>query len=139
MWGVLLALIASVCWGLAPVAAKKALIDVSPVVGMAVRSIFAACLVSVWMLMTGRYRDLAETGTRALGWLIIEALLATVVGDALYFYALRNGQAGQVNLIMSAAPLFTLITAAVVLGEPVTPCKVFGAAMVIVGLLFILR
>lgn len=139
MWGVLLALIASVCWGLAPVAAKKALFDVSPAVGMLVRSIFAACLVSVWMLMTGQYRDLAGTGTRALGWLVIEALLASVVGDALYFYALQKGQAGQINLIMSAAPLFTLITAAVVLGEPVTPGKLLGAAMVIVGLLIILR
>lgn len=137
MWGVILALVASVCWGLAPVAAKKALNEVSPVIGMGVRSLIAACLVSVWLFASGQHRSVAQLGWPALIWLVLEALLATVVGDAFYFYALKHGQAGQVNLIMSAAPIITLVTAAAVLGEPITLGKLVGATLVILGLLMI--
>lgn len=137
MWGVILALMAAVCWGLAPVAAKIALDQVSPVVGMSVRSLVAACLVSLWLVATGHYRLFSEVGLRPIAWLIIEAVLATVVGDALYFYALQHGHAGQVSLILASAPLITLMTTVWLLGEPVSSIKLVGAVMVIAGILLI--
>lgn len=137
MWGLLLAILAAICWGLAPVAAKLALSNVSPMVGMTVRSLFAACLVGVWMAFSGHYRWVSDLGPRTLFWLLIEAILATVVGDALYFYALKQGHAGQVSLIMATSPLITLLVAVLLLGEPVTGAKMIGAMMVIAGLLLI--
>jgi transporter family protein len=137
MWGILLALLATICWGLAPVAAKMALNHVSPVVGLTIRSLIATCLVSAWLVATGHYRWIGQLNTRTTLWLLAEALLATVVGDAFYFYALRHGEAGQVSLIMASAPVITLASAFLLLHEPITAAKVIGAALVILGVLLI--
>lgn len=137
VWPVLLALMAAICWGLAPIAAKLALYNTSPVIGMGVRSVIAATMVTVWLLATGHYRMVPDLGRTSVQWLLIEALLATVVGDAAYFYALKYGQAGQVSLIMASSPLVTLVVAIVTLGEPLSVVKVVGAALIIGGLLLI--
>lgn len=137
MWGIILALMAAICWGLAPVAAKLALRGVSPIIGMGVRSIIAACMVTVWLFATGHHRMVPHLGSRSIGWFFVEALLATVVGDAAYFYALKIGQAGQVSLIMAASPLVTLVVAVLMLNEPLSLIKIAGAAMIIGGLLLI--
>jgi transporter family protein len=137
MNGLFLAILAAICWGVAPVAAKLALQDVSPMIGMSVRSALAALMVLTWLIASGHYHVIAQVDGRSMTWLVIEALLATVVGDALYFSALKHSHAGQVSLIMAASPLITLLTAVLLLGEPLSEAKVIGAALVIGGLLLI--
>lgn len=135
MWAVILAVLAAICWGIAPVAAKLALNQVSPIVGMAVRSLIAMTLVSTWLVATGHYKLAADLKSSAMVWLLLEAILATVVGDALYFYALKHGKAGEVGIIMASSPIITVLAADLLLGEPSTPTKLFGVALVIGGLI----
>lgn len=135
MWAVVLAVMAAVCWGLAPVAAKLALNQVSPIIGMGVRSMVAMTLVTTWLVATGHYRFIADVKIGPMGWLLLEAVLATVVGDALYFYALHHGRASQVGIIMASSPVITVLAADLLLGEAATPAKLFGAALVIGGLI----
>lgn len=137
MRGNLLAFFAAACWGLAPIVAKLALRQVSPMIGMGVRSAIAAGLVLGWLFATGRYRVTPAVTSPTMIWLAVEALLATVVGDAAYFYALKHGKAGQVSLIMAASPLITLLAAVLLLDEPLTLVNLVGAMMMIVGLLMI--
>lgn len=137
MWAVILAVLAAICWGLAPVAAKIALNQVSPIVGMGVRSMIATSLVTVWLVVTGHYRLVPYVKFHSMAWLIVEAVLATVVGDALYFFALQKGKAGQVGVIMASSPIITVITADLLLGETTTPIKFLGAALVIGGLIIV--
>lgn len=137
MQGTMLAVFAAICWGIAPIAAKVALRSVSPVLGMGVRSAIAAAMVTAWLLTTGSYRQAGSLGTRPMFFLALEAVLATVVGDAAYFYALKHGQAGQVSLIMASSPLVTLAVAALLLGEPLTWPKWLGAVLIISGLFLI--
>lgn len=137
MWTVVLAILAAICWGMAPVAAKIALDQVSPIIGLGVRSVIATSLVTVWLVVTGHYRMIPDVKAHSVMWLIIEALLATVVGDALYFYALQNGKAGQVGIIMASSPIITMVAADIVLGEPSTPNKFVGVALVIAGLIVV--
>lgn len=137
MRGTLMAIFAALCWGAAPIAAKLALRNVSPMVGMGVRSAIAAGMVSVWLFTTGDYRAFPTMSSRSMAWLTLEALLATVVGDAAYFYALKHGQAGHVSLIMASSPLLTLLLSIVAFGEPTSAIKWTGAIMVVGGLLLI--
>lgn len=137
MWVFIVALMAAICWGVAPIAAKLALQKVSPVIGMGVRSVIAAVMVTSWLVATGDYRTVPSVGARSFVWLLIEALLATVVGDALYFYALKHGHAGQISLIMASSPLVTLATAILLMGEPLSAVKLMGAALIIGGLILI--
>lgn len=139
MWVVFLALLAAVCWGVAPIAAKLALSNVSPLIGMGVRSVVALSFVSAWMAVTGIHRSFGHLNLRTVGWLTVEALLATVVGDALYFYALKQGSASQIGVLMASAPLVTMLVANIVLGEVITPLKVLGAGLVMIGLILVSR
>jgi bacterial/archaeal transporter family protein len=137
MWVLVLALMAAVCWGLAPIAAKLALHQVSPSIGMGVRSVIAATMMTAWLLASGKYRAMPAVTGPAAAWLLVEALLATVVGDALYFYALKYGHPGQISLIMASSPLITLVIAALLLGEPLSALKVVGAVLIVGGLVLI--
>lgn len=137
MWSVILATLAAICWGVAPVAAKIALSEVSPVVGMGVRSILAASVVTIWLIVTGHYRLLSYVDGSTMAWLVVEAALATVVGDALYFYALQQGAAGQIGTIMASSPIVTLVAADLLLGESTTPKTLLGAALVVAGLILV--
>ncbi len=139
MWAIVLAILAAICWGFAPVAAKIALSQVSPVIGMGVRSLIAMSLVTVWLVASGDHRLLPFVKPQTFMWLAVEALLATVVGDALYFYALQHGSAGQVGIIMASSPIITLVAADLLLGEISTPEKFVGAALVIGGLLLVAK
>lgn len=137
MWPMLLALVAAICWGLAPIAAKLALHRVSPIIGMGARSLIAAVMVSAWLLATGQFRAMPSVSGRPAVWLLVEAILATVVGDAFYFYALKQGHAGQVSLVLASSPLITLGVAALLLGESLSPQKVIGALLIVGGLVLI--
>lgn len=137
MWPMILALAAAICWGLAPIAAKLALNRVSPIVGMGVRSLIAAVMVSAWLLATGHFRAMPSLSGRPAVWLLIEAILATVVGDAFYFYALKHGHPGQVSLVLASSPLVTLGVAVLLLGESLSAVKVAGAILIVGGLLLI--
>lgn len=64
-------------------------------------------------------------------------MLATGVGDALYFYALKLGDPGQISLIMASAPLVTLVAAVALMGEPISGPKTVGALLVVAGLALI--
>lgn len=137
MWPMILALVAAICWGLAPIAAKLALQRVSPMIGMGARSLIAALMVSAWLLATGHFRAMPSVSGRPAVWLLVEALLATVVGDAFYFYALKHGHPGQVSLVLASSPLITLGVAVLLLGESLSTAKVMGAILIIGGLLLI--
>jgi transporter family protein len=134
----LLAIFAAICWGLAPIVAKTALRNVSTMMGMGIRSMLAAGLVMGWLLVSGRYKYAAtDLNPRSVFWFTVEALLATVVGDAAYFYALKHGHAGHVSLIMATSPLITLLTAVLLLDEPVTGIKVIGGLLIMAGLILV--
>jgi transporter family protein len=131
------AILAAICWGLAPVAAKVALDQVSPLFALGVRSALATAMVTLWLELSGNQRPAIPLTTREVSWLVIEAVLATVVGDALYFYALRHGRAVQVGLVMACSPLITVLAASLLLDEPLTPLKVLGAAVTVIGLILV--
>lgn len=137
MQGLIFAILSAICWGLAPVAAKVALTHVSPIFALGVRSALATTMVTLWIEASGDQAVIQALSTKTIIWLLIETLLATVVGDALYFYALQHGKAAQVGLVMASSPLITILAASLILGEALTPLKVAGALVMVIGLLMV--
>lgn len=137
MQGLIFAILSAICWGLAPVAAKVALNHVSPIFALGVRSALATIMVTLWMEATADQAVVTTLSTKTIMWLLLECLLATVVGDALYFYALQHGKAAQVGLVMASSPLITILAASLILGEQLTPLKIVGAVVMVVGLLMV--
>lgn len=134
---VLLALLGMICWGIAPVFAKAALKNIDPTAGLVLRTIFAASVVSGWVIMSGNFSKVSSIPA-ATWWLIgIEALLATLVGDLAYYAALKKGDASLVTIVMSSSPLITILCCVAFLGEQITLMRLIGAVLVIVGIILI--
>lgn len=133
----LVALFAALCWGIAPVFGKIGLAKVDPVAGLCLRTLVASGIVTSWLLLTGGLRAMETVTGRAWVFIAIEAVLATIVGDLAYYVALKWGGAAQVSLIMSTAPLFTLLLATGCLRETATWPQVVGAILIASGLFLV--
>lgn len=135
--GLLLALLAMLCWGLAPVLGKLGLFRVHSFTALSIRTIFAAVLILGWNLVFGRYEHFHAIPLRSFIFIILEALLATLVGDLAYFMALKRANINQVTLIMSSSPLVTMLASCALLGERVTCLQVAGALLIVGGLVLV--
>lgn len=132
-----LALVGSLCWGIAPVFGKLGLTRVEPSTGLAIRTLMAAVVVSGWLVGTGRAQELKEVPWQAWALIAAEGLLATLFGDLAYYAALKWGAAIDVTLVLASAPLITLWAAAAFLAEEVTWPRLAGAAFIVCGLLLV--
>jgi len=79
----------------------------------------------------------AVSSPGALFWLLILALVPTVIGYACYTYGLRYLEAGVIGIVATIEPLIAAVLAAVVLKETLAPPQIGGAALVIAGIILI--
>ncbi|MEW6227989.1 MAG: EamA family transporter [Bacillota bacterium] len=133
----LMSLFAALCWGIAPVFGKIGLAKVDPVAGLCLRTLIASGIVTGWLLVSGGLRVIETVSGRAWAFIAVEAVLATLVGDLAYYAALKWGGAAQVSLVMSTAPLFTLLVAVGYLQETATWAQVIGAVFIVCGLFLV--
>ena len=133
----LLALFGMVCWGIAPIFAKIALKNIDPLSGLVLRTIFAASVVSGWVLFSGSFTKVSSIPVHSWFLIAIEALLATLVGDLAYYAAIKKGEVSLVTIIMSSSPLITILCAVLFLGEKMTFIRFVGAGFVVLGIILI--
>lgn len=135
---VVFAFLSMLCWGVTPLLVKVGLKDISPHVGLAIGSAVTTIILFGWMTADGGLSKLGQISSPALTFLIIEAIIASFLGDLCYFIAIKNGQVSTVATILSCSPLVTVILCAVFLNETLTITKMIGAVMVVVGIVFTL-
>jgi transporter family protein len=132
------AFIGMICWGASPLFAKLGLKDLSPLVGLSVRTFFTAGVIFLWMVLSGEIVALKSIPSRTALLLIVEAVLATMIGDLAYFAALKNGSASIVMIIMACSPVVTILCSVLFLHEHLTFVNLLGACLTIIGLILIL-
>lgn len=133
-----LAVFAMVCWGIAPIFAKLGLANVNPLAALVVRTLVAAGLVtSYWIGSSGGMEPIRAIPFKAWVLIGIEAVLATIVGDLAYYFAVKYGEVSVVSIIMSSSPLVTVACAAFFLGESITFWKLIGAGYVLLGIIML--
>lgn len=133
----LYALAGALCLGLAPLFGKTALANVNPLTAFALRTLIAAVLMSIWFIGTKGYTELTELPFSFWPVITIEAILAALLGDLAYFYALKNGNINEVSLVMSCAPLITIILSYFIFNEMVSSYQLAGAILITLGLILI--
>ncbi|MGI6091650.1 MAG: EamA family transporter [Veillonellaceae bacterium] len=131
------ALFGVLCLGLAPLFGKTALNTVSPLTAFALRTIIAAALVLGWMVISKAFTELHNLPASFWVIITIEAVLAAILGDMAYFYALQNGSIHEVSVIMACAPLVTIILGHFVYNEIVSVHQLIGAVLITTGLVII--
>lgn len=133
----LYAFIGVICLGIAPIFGKNALDNVNPTTAFVIRTIIAAMLVVPWIIATKAYNELANLSKTFWMFITAEAVLAAVLGDLAYFYALQRGKIGQVALIMSCTPLITVLVSYVILDEDISLSLLVGTILITFGLVII--
>jgi transporter family protein len=132
----LYAFVAVLCLGLAPLFGKTALYSINPITALVIRTFIAAGLVGIWLVTT---KTNIEFDLSVSTWLIIgmEAMLAAVLGELAYFYALERGDVYEIAVIMSCAPLATILLGSLFLGQPLSVKQFIGALVVTTGLIIL--
>lgn len=95
----------------------------------------AALLPVVLSVSTRGIASLAPSGWEPRAWLLLAAivLVPTFAAIVLYLEGIRGLGPSQAAIISTFEPLFTIVLAAVFLGERLEPIQFFGAALVVAG------
>lgn len=132
------AVLAMFFWGIAPVFGKLGLGEVSPVVGLSIRTFTIALILLIYGLMSGKISGIVEAGSKDILLLAGEGILASLLGHLAYFFALKYGEASKVVPFIAAYPLVTLLIGIFFLNETLSWEKVAGSAFIVLGL-FLLK
>ena len=83
--------------------------------------------------------DFFRLGASLTGWgmLILLAAVPTLAGFGLYNVSLSLLPSSVANLILTLEPVFTALTAYVILGEQMTPTQIAGALVTLGGVVFL--
>lgn len=133
----LYAFIGVLCLGVAPLFGKTALDNVNPTTAFAIRTVIAAVLVVLWLIGTKTYHEIANLSRTFWLFITAEAILAAVLGDLAYFYALQKGRISEVSLIMSCTPLITVLLSYFIFDEGISLSLLVGAFLITAGLVII--
>ena len=125
------------CWGLAPLFGKLGMYNVHPLTALSLRTMIAATLVLGWLVGSRGFSQIFQIPPLLWVFIGIEAILATLVGDLAYFFALKKGNINEVTLIMACSPLVTMLFSFFFLSEIVTGYQLLGALFITIGLVFI--
>lgn len=127
------AFIGVVCLGIAPLFGKIALNSVSPVTVFVLRTSIAAILCSTWYIGSRGIHAFTQVPFTVWCVITVEAVLAALLGDLAYFYALESGNVNKVTLLMACTPLITVMLSFFVFHEALSMQQFFGALFITVG------
>ena len=127
-----------VAWGLAAVQIRQ-LRDVSPMTLAAWIAIFSApqFFVISAVLETGQVRAIETADALAWGTVVFAALGASIAGYGLWYYLIGKYGVSTIMPFAFLNPFFAIASSVVILGEDLTPVRLTGAAIILVGVAII--
>lgn len=131
MIGEIAALVAAFCWAASAVLYKKVLSKTGYLLANLVRSAFAVLfLLSILPLIPFQS---SVVSLNELGLLVFAAVTNLVIGDTFYFMGLRKIGVSRAQPISSSYPLYSMVLAGFVLGEPLTSAVLIGTPLIVIG------
>ncbi|NLY53949.1 MAG: EamA family transporter [Firmicutes bacterium] len=131
------ALLAALCYGIAPVFEKIGLQQAQPTAAVFVRALITAVFTGITLTTRDGWTPLANWTLKTWLAIMMSGIVGVLLAQVFYFAALRMGDVGRVAPIAGSYPLFACLLAAICLGERLTPGRVLGAALVFLGVLFL--
>jgi transporter family protein len=131
------ALLAAFFFGLAPIFGKLGLEGVSPALALCIRSFIISGIMLVWLLFTKDVSPLTDVPVSGWIFIVLEGICAALIGQLLYYYALKSGDASVVVPLIASFPLFTFIIATLFLGDKISTTKVFGILFTVFGIILL--
>ena len=135
---VLYGLLVAALWALGPVLQKIILKrDVSSTTIIVIGGIFSiifgiSCL---FFIRKDLIKDIEKLDIEVLGIIAITSIICGIVATFVFLHILKKYDACLVNAIVYTSPIFTLIFAMWILGEPVSWLSILGAVIIIIGVI----
>ncbi len=137
MKGEVLALLAALLWGIAPIFDKiVASSGVSPYLANVVRTIGALVFLLASAIILGQL-EFSSLGYRNAVLLLTAGLMGGGIAMVLYYLALRFAEASRVVPLTSIYPLFTVVFSAILLGERVSYKVAVGTVLIVLGVVLV--
>ncbi|MCK4570506.1 DMT family transporter [Candidatus Bipolaricaulota bacterium] len=124
------AIAAAAAWGVAMTVAKPGAHHLDPITFLRFRWIVALLIALLYGLLTN---DLALPSGTAAGLVMLGSLLNAVIGWTLYLIAMQHAPAYQITALASTAPLWGVLGAVVIVGEPFRWTAFVAALLVVAG------
>jgi len=134
---ILLLALTAFLWGATPVLEKIGLGRTDPITGVTIRSIAVTLALIVYLLFTGKVKQLFQADAKTVVIFSVTGLLAGLFGMLTYFAALKKGATSQIVPIAATYPLVTAVLSIVILREGVTPLRLVGTLLIILGVWFV--
>ena len=128
------AIISMIFAGLTSVLAKYGLQNINSDLGLGIRTTTIFLLVTAFVLVTDKTKDLALLTTRQTILLICSGI-TTTVSWIFYYRAMKDGLVSYVAAIDKASIIITLVLSFILFKEPATPKIIIGAGLIFVGML----
>jgi transporter family protein len=136
--GFFFALLTAMVWGLAPILEKAGLAGrVDPYLGVVIRSISITVLAVAGLLVMGRGGSIASVDLRSAFFIGAGGVVAGLIGQFLFYSALKTGEASVVVPVAATYPLVALLVSVLFLGEALTWQKLGGIGMVVGGVMLL--
>ena len=126
-------------WGVVPLIEKLGLSRSDPTTGVFARSVGIVLGLVVFGLWWSPWKALGELPIRSFALLALGGFLASFLGQLAFYHALKLGQLSQVTPIAGAYPLVAAVLGWLLLREPMSPARLLGAVLVILGVTLLRR
>ena len=132
MTGIFFALTAAAFWALATRLFRSMSSFWSPASLALIKSLVSVALFGIWFWLAGK--PIFQQEPETIVYLMVSGVIGIAVGDTALFIALyRMGERQTLLVAETAAPVFVLFGAFIFLAEQVTLVQLFGVALVIFG------
>lgn len=135
MIGILGAMVAALGWGTDAVLARQGLRRLPPALGtfLSLCAGLAVCAILLALLGPARYP------ARAFAWFGLVGLINFLIGRLCNFRATQRLGASRAASIFATAPVFSITLAVLFAGERVTAPLLLGVALIIGGIVLVVR
>ncbi len=134
MIGELAALGAAISWTISALLYGRALQEAKPLSVNVIRLIVTSVFLVVLLVALGKFSVLASLSTATLVLAGVSGIIGLGVGDTLYMVSLKNIGVSRAVSITCTYPLFTIVWAAALVGEPVTLSIMLGSVAIVLGI-----
>ncbi|TQQ84799.1 DMT family transporter [Peptacetobacter hominis] len=133
--GDLIMMIAVVCWSAYSVMSKKVAGKYSPIKITAYAFLFCAVIIFPFTFMENPMEFIPEVSIN--GWMSVlyMSCFASVCGYLIQQISIKNIGPAKTNMYINLNPVFSMILAYILLGEPIVIVKVIAAGCIIAGVL----
>ncbi|MFH1415616.1 MAG: EamA family transporter [Elusimicrobiota bacterium] len=129
----LLLVVTAVLWGSTSIIEKPALRTTDPLLAVTIRSIFITAILAAICTLYGKWTELFKTSASDTLSFCLSGLMAGLLGMFTYYLALRAVPASKAVPIAASYPLVAAVLGAIFLGESLTPVRIIGTLMIIIG------